>query len=251
MVTEPTAPRRPRRPYRRRALEGGLDKGPAKLRAMLRARRFVQAFMAGPEGVRGNAAQAVCAAGYGSTKPSSAAVRGSILLARPDVQRMIQRHMDRIEATTDRILRETAAVAFADMREIAEWDEEGIVVRSSKLLDDAAAAAVQEVEHHRTAQGTRVHVKLHDKIRGLELLAKLRRAIGDDAPREITLVIGRAGSVNLGLPPGEGSQPRMIASGAAATVVGQPPSEGQPPPTSVEGLRESDASAEPRGEQVD
>ena len=187
----------------------------AKLRAMLRARRFVAAFVAGPEEVRGNSAQSARVAGFRSSTPGAMAVRGATMLARPQVRRMIERHMDRVGATAERILAETAAVAFADLRDVAEWDEGGVTMFSSKLLDDATAAAIQEVEQHSTKEGVRVRVKLHDKIRALDLLAKLRRVIGDDAPREFTLVIGRAGSVSLTA--GAGGEPPVALVGAESS----------------------------------
>ena len=190
----------------------GLTKGNAKLRAALRRRKFVRAYLAGGEGVVGNLAGAIRAAGYRYKTNLSAASQGSKMLGRPDVRREIQRYMDREGATTERILLELSRVAFSDMRDLAEWGDDGVQVRPSRLLDDHAAATVEEVEQQPTEHGLRVRVRLYDKLRALELLAKIRRAVGDDEPKEFTLIIGRADRVQVSPgPPGDGRPAAALA----------------------------------------
>src|SRR3990170_123107 len=170
----------------------------AKLKAALRARKFVRAFLAGPEDVRGNAAQCAIIAGYRPGTAQSASVEGARQLANPYVRRLLARHLECEELTTQRIFHELASVALAQISDVIEWDATGARLRaSSKVLDDDTLAAVQEVEH-----GPRVRVRMHDKVRALEVLLRAKRAIGDDVPHEFTLIIGRSGPVQVNAGPG-------------------------------------------------
>ena len=189
-----------------------MNRATAKLKAALRARKFVRAFLAGPEAVRGNAAQCAILAGYRPGTAQSASVEGARQLANPYVRRLLARHLEREELTTQRIVHELASVALAKISDVIEWDATGARLRaSSKLLDDDTLAAVQEVEQVPTEHGVRVRVRMHDKVRALEVLLRAKRAIGDDVPHEFTLIIGRAGpvQVNAGGDAGDGASTRV------------------------------------------
>lgn len=184
-----------------------MKRGTAKLRQALRDRKFVRAYLTGPDGVRGNAARSAQAAGSKATSTVSLQVQGAKVLAKPNVQRLIQRALDRYNVETERLVGELVAVALTPLRDIVEWDKNGVKVKDSRLLTDAEAAAIQEVEQEETRYGRRVRVRLHDKLRAIEILARIKKAIGDDVPREFTLVIGRADRVAVAVAaasPGDG-----------------------------------------------
>ena len=211
----------------------GLTRGTAKLRAAVRHRAFVRAFLGGPEGVRGNGGRSALAAGYLASTSAAASVKGSKLLARSAVQRLIARHLEREDVSTQRLLHELASVALAQISDVIEWDEAGArLVASSKLLDDDTRAAVQEVEQVPSEHGTRVRVRMHDKVRAIEVLLRAKRAVGDDVPREFTLVIGRTGVVQINAGPtgaGDGA-PLTLRLGEAPSASGNG-DEAAPPPS--------------------
>ena len=202
-----------------------MKRGTARLRALVRARKFVRAFLAGPEGVRDNAAQSAIAAGYKPGNAVSASVQGARMANHPLVREMIARHLEREGITTQRVVHELASVALAKLSDVTEWDSDGVrVLKASRLLDEDTLAAVQEVESLRTVEHapdgtmqTKTHakVRLHDKVRALDTLLRWTTRTGDDAPREFTLVIGRAGAVQINAMPPDG--PMTLRLGASPT----------------------------------
>lgn len=114
-----------------------------------------------------NARQAAIRAGYSAR---SARVTSSKLLAKADVQDIIQRRLtrmvDRQEFTADQVLQEAAKIAFSDIRQLFHADGK---LKEPHELDEATARAV--ASYRRYPDG-RVDVKLAPKEKGLELLAK-------------------------------------------------------------------------------
>ncbi len=125
-----------------------------------RHRRFVEEFL-----VDHNAAAAARRAGYaGRTGPrllQRADIRAALAAARAEQSR-------RTGITADRVLREYARLAYADLRQVCRWDGESVVPLPSEDLDADAAAAVAEVRRGRDA----VTVKLHDKKGALDCLSR-------------------------------------------------------------------------------
>ncbi|WMW66734.1 terminase small subunit [Nitratidesulfovibrio liaohensis] len=161
----------------------------------VRQRRFVEEFLVDMSPVR-----AAERAGYA---PVRAARTASRLLGSPTVQLAVEQAMarraTRTGVTQDRVVRELAAVGFAVMTDLCHWSDEGVRLRDSTELTRAQAAAVAEVREAstaRTARGTRttrpargpahepeeaqpeppvrggVQVKLHSKLKALEMLAR-------------------------------------------------------------------------------
>lgn len=139
-------------------------------------RKFVAAYVAGGAGVAGRAGPAALVAGIGRTK-GSAAVRGHEMLKDPAVKAMIERRLQAIDARAERITEELGRVAFSDIRDIAEWDADGVRVFASDALDDVTAAAIHEVEQRDHKDGREVRVKMHDKLAALRLLARIRKML--------------------------------------------------------------------------
>jgi hypothetical protein len=77
----------------------------------------------------------------------------------------------RLGITRERVLREYGRMAFANQRDIVEWDSEGLEVKRSKDLTDDDAAAVAEIVTAATG-GKPYRVKLHDKKPALDAIAR-------------------------------------------------------------------------------
>lgn len=159
--------------------------------------RFVKEYL-----VDLNATKACIRAGY-SVK--SADKIGSQLLGKSGVAAAIaaaqEKLAKKLEITQERVLREYAKLAFSDIRNVVRWgesvmvkmeDDGEVVVRntlalvSSSDIDDDTAAAVEEVSEGKTG----LKVKMHDKARALDALAKhLGLFERDNAQRAVTVVI--------------------------------------------------------------
>lgn len=78
----------------------------------------------------------------------------------------------RLEITADRVLLEIERLAFGDMRQVASWSPDGLVLIDSLELADEAAAGIVEIKETRNQSGTTLSVKRADKLKALELLAR-------------------------------------------------------------------------------
>ena len=101
---------------------------------------------------------------------------GSQLLGKTRVADAIQRAMKerskRTLVTADRVLQEIARIAFADIRKTVTFGPSGVIIKSSESLDDDTAAAISEVCETTTKEGGSQKVKMHDKVKALDLAAK-------------------------------------------------------------------------------
>lgn len=132
-------------------------------------RRFVEEYLVDFNGKR------AYEAAYG-TGGTSAEVSASRLLSSVKVRDAVQQGMARQVAaarvTQDRVLAELARVAYADMRDFAEWGPEGVTLKPSAQLSEDAALAVAEVSQRETKGGRQVTFKLHDKLGALIQLGR-------------------------------------------------------------------------------
>lgn len=139
-----------------------------------RQERFVAEYL-----VDLNATKAAIRAGYSETSARQIAAEN---MAKPSIQAAIaearQRSMSRLEITRDRVLAETARIAFFDPRRLFAADGRPLQITE---LDDDTAAAIAGVEVLEEWQGTgedRVlvgHVKKYkvaDKNSGIDKLSK-------------------------------------------------------------------------------
>lgn len=117
--------------------------------------RFVEEYL-----VDLNAARAYRAAGGGH---AGAKQNGHKLLQRADIQAAIQRRQAELREEVGvrqlRVLQELGALAFSDMRKVAEWGPKSVRVRSSRSIDDMAAAAVSEVRMTKDGPVIKLHPK--------------------------------------------------------------------------------------------
>ncbi|MCR4300613.1 MAG: terminase small subunit [Sulfuricaulis sp.] len=129
-----------------------------------------------------NATQAAIRAGYSE---ATANQQGPRLLVHVGVQSAIaagQRALsEQAGVTVERIIRELAAIAFANLRDVVTWDGDALYLKPSAELDTASASAIKKVKQTRTItrgkndfeqEREQREVELHDKQRALELLGR-------------------------------------------------------------------------------
>jgi phage terminase small subunit len=124
-----------------------------------------------------NATQAAIRAGYSAATASS---QGERLLRNVEIADAVTqketKHLAKLEITADRVLEEIARVAFFDPRRLFDADGN---VRPIDQLTEADAAAIAQLDivlaniDAGDGKRDRMHrIKLADKLRALELLAK-------------------------------------------------------------------------------
>lgn len=115
-----------------------------------------------------NATQAAIRAGYSK---DTAHVQGPRLLGNAsikiEIDSRIARRAERYESLHDRVLRQYERLAFYDIRNAIDWDENGPVVRND--IDDDTAAAISEVA---VPKGGGLRIKMADRKAALDSLAK-------------------------------------------------------------------------------
>ena len=95
------------------------------------------------------------------------------------------RRAERTNISVDRVVTELARVAFANIKDIVEWDNGCVTLLDSAAIDDAAAAAIAEVVQ---SEKGKAKVRLHSKMEALNALG-----------RHLGMFIERTETVNLNL----------------------------------------------------
>ncbi len=140
-----------------------------RARLTLREERFALAYLA-----CGNAAEAARRLGIGPARASSVGAR---LLHRPSVaaaiaaERAALAERARIEA--EQVLRELGRIAFADIRDIADWSADDVVFKPSAAISADAGAAIAELRTKPSGRGLKTVIRLHSKLDALDALARL------------------------------------------------------------------------------
>ena len=129
-----------------------------------RERRFLEAYLD-----TGDPEASALAAGCSQKRAKAA---GERLLKEPEIQRELrQRLRDRPrvrEVSSRDILAELCAIAFSDFTQYVRVEDGKVLVTDSRDLDYSQRAAIAGIKD--TGKG--VEIKLHDKQKALELLAK-------------------------------------------------------------------------------
>jgi phage terminase small subunit len=135
-----------------------------------------------------NATKAAVRAGYSSR---SAYVKGSRLLAEPKVLGAIQRAeaqtAARLEITRDEWLAELKLIAFSDVSNFMEMDDDGTVrVRSFDRMPGGSSRSIEsavstQVFNKGRVVGKRIVFKTHPKIEALKLIGKHLGFLADRA----------------------------------------------------------------------
>ena len=120
-----------------------------------------------------NATQAAIRAGYSPKTADSYAIQ---LLRKSKVAAAIEENarerQQRTEITANMVVLELAKVAFRDASDVVTWGPGGVRLKDSDELADDVRSSVAEVSETTTKDGGTQRVKLHDKMKALELLGK-------------------------------------------------------------------------------
>ena len=84
-----------------------------------------------------------------------------------EIDRLMAERSKRTGITAERVLREVARIAFADISDVVDPETGKLLKTAAK--DDLAAVAAVKVKKGRRAEG---EVRLHDKVHALEMLSK-------------------------------------------------------------------------------
>lgn len=129
-----------------------------------------------------NATQAAIRAGY---SPVSARQVGAENMTKPyiaaEIEKAIQKRMQRTEVTADKVVKELARLAFSDMRSYTTWGPDGVAWKESEELSADDSAAVTEVSLTPNQYGDSLKIKLGHKDSALRLLAEHTGVVGSFA----------------------------------------------------------------------
>lgn len=118
-----------------------------------------------------NGTRAAIAAGYSE---DSAQQIASENLSKHVIQEAIQTELEkrkkRVEVNQDFVLEQLAKIAGADIKDFIKYDGDGNI--TFKPYDDVDGQMISEISNTATAHGKSKRVKLHDKMKALELLGK-------------------------------------------------------------------------------
>lgn len=127
-----------------------------------------------------NGAKAAVRSGYSEKTARQIASEN---LSKPDIQQYVQALAIQLNTKTDNqiesIIAELQIIAFGSMRDVADWDLNGIQIKDSKILREEAKLVAEISETSSEKSGSRVKVKLHDKLKALELLGRYHKIFTD------------------------------------------------------------------------
>jgi phage terminase small subunit len=124
-----------------------------------------------------NATASYKRAGYAARSEGVTRKESHQLLTRPHIQaRLIElrsQQQERTQITADKVLTELSAIAFGNISDAIDFDNDGITLRSSEQLTRETIAAIAEVTIVSNKDGIiKTSVKMHDKIQALTQLMK-------------------------------------------------------------------------------
>lgn len=142
---------------------------PPRTALSLREERFALAYL-----VSGNAAAAARQAGIRAALSHRDGYR---LLNRPRVAAFIAAEraaaIERTRIDADRVKRELARIAFVDIADIVEWNEESVALKPSAAISPDDRAAIAQLKVKPGKHGLKATIRLHSKQHALDSLAKL------------------------------------------------------------------------------
>lgn len=109
--------------------------------------------------------------------------KASALAAAPHVvarvDELLTKAAEANQVTVDRVMRELAAVAFSDPRDVLTWGPSGVRLKPSEELTRDQAVTVAEVSEKVSMAGVSLTLKRADKLKALELIGRHLRMFGD------------------------------------------------------------------------
>lgn len=131
-----------------------------------------------------NAVQAAVRAGYSETTAHS---NSHVMIEEPEIKELVAKHISKIakrnDISAERVLKELARIAFANIREVAKWNGNKIMVKNSDELTEDEVACISEIKE--TKDG--VQVKFHDKAAALDKLGKYLKLFNDTVDVNLTI----------------------------------------------------------------
>lgn len=123
--------------------------------------------------VHRNATKAAENAGYSKNTAGS---QGSRLLKDANIKALIGEKLKTIshnlEITAERVLQEYAKIAFANSDDYFEWSASSVNLKPSDMLTRDQKAAISSIKETTTEHGGALELKLHDKQKALDALAR-------------------------------------------------------------------------------
>ena len=131
-----------------------------------------------------NGARAARDAGYSENSDDEIACEN---LRKPHIRDRIKELLtDRIgslELTAERAGKEIAAIAYAKLSDVGQWDREGnLILLPSCMIPESVLPAIQSIKKIVTAEGERLEIKMHSKEKALEMIAKHSKFFEEVAP---------------------------------------------------------------------
>ena len=139
--------------------------------------RFVEHYL-----VLGNGKEAAIHAGYSARSAPAIAVRLKRLANVGEAirrGRAQQAEDARIDAA--RVLAELGRIAFSDIGRIAEWDSDGVALKSNAEIAEADRASIAELAASAGDKSRSARIRLHNKQRALDGIARLLGLYGRGA----------------------------------------------------------------------
>lgn len=162
---------KPKKPATKKKKVGNSKKGADSKTENLQVKQelFVRAYVNNGY----NATQAALTAGYSE---KTAAAIGFENLRKPKIQskikELLENTFEKQDITRERIIAELATCAFSDIRNAVDWRDGKVTLVDAKDVDEATARAIQMVQETETARSYKRSLKLHDKLKALELLGR-------------------------------------------------------------------------------
>ncbi len=109
--------------------------------------------------------------------PKSAIVQASQLLVRPAIERriaeLLKDRSERTQITQDMVIQELAVLGFSDIRDYGQIKEnKSLEFYPFKKIKGGKTRAIESIKETTGTGGRSISVKLHGKVRPLELLGK-------------------------------------------------------------------------------
>lgn len=132
-----------------------------------------------------NGTRAAIRAGYSENSANEIASEN---LAKPNVASYLNELKEKLNNDTEndirKIIMELQLIAFGSLRDVSEWDAGGLSVRNSSELINGKDRLVSEISENRSEKSTTVKIKMHDKLKALELLGKYHKIFTDKTESE-------------------------------------------------------------------
>ncbi len=132
-------------------------------------RAFVDAYFA----CKFNGTRAAIDAGYSKKTADRQAER---LLRNVEIKSAVEERRQQIEEENklkiSEVVDELKNIAFADITDAVEWQNNKITLKNSKALLPAVSACIASITETPTKHGKRLSVRFHDKVKALELLGR-------------------------------------------------------------------------------